>query len=122
MNNKKDLEFERISSELEDPKNAGIGSWSLPVNPTPVEKIKYEICQKLIRYQRENSLSDELLSRKLHLTIEETRDILFCRLSKFNLDNFLNHTKISSYKRVANSKARKESYDFTEGSIEDGIE
>lgn len=28
---------------------------------------------------------------------------------------------IASYKRIANSKARKEAYDFTEGAIEDGV-
>ena len=32
------------------------------------------------------------LVRKIHLTISETEDILFCRISKFSLDNLMNIT------------------------------
>lgn len=84
-------EFKKVLQEIEDPKNIGQGSWALPENPTPSEKAKFEICQKILRYQRENNLSDKVIARKTHLTISETEDILFCRISKFSLDNLLNY-------------------------------
>ena len=87
----KDKEFEKILQEAEDPKNIGQGSWACPENPTPSEQAKYDICQKILRYQRENNLSDKVIARKIHLTILETEDILFCRISKFTLDNLLNY-------------------------------
>src|SRR3954471_17327265 len=82
----RDKEFEKILQEAENPKNIGQGSWALPENPTPSEKAKYELCEKILGYQEDNNLSDEIMVRKLHLTQNELEDILFCRISKFNLD------------------------------------
>jgi len=88
---KKAKSFKDYLKEIEDPKNIGQGSWALPENPTPSEQAKYDICQKILRHQRENNLSDKAIARKTHLTINETEDILFCRISKFTLDNLLNY-------------------------------
>lgn len=82
----RDKEFEKILQEAEDPKNIGQGSWACPENPTPSEKAKYELCEKILGYQEDNNLSDEIMARKLHLTQNKLEDILFCRISKFNLD------------------------------------
>ena len=86
----RDKEFEKILQEAEDPKNIGQGSWACPENPTPSEKAKYELCEKILGYQEDNNLSDEVMTRKLHLTQTELEDILFCRISKFNLDYLMN--------------------------------
>lgn len=86
----KDKEFEKVLQEAEDPKNIGQGSWALPRNATPAEKTKYELCEKILGYQEDNNLSDEAMARKIHLTIAETQDILFCRISKFTLDYLMN--------------------------------
>jgi hypothetical protein len=86
----KDKEFEKILQEAEDPKNIGQGSWACPENPTPSEKAKYELCEKILGYQEDNNLSDEIMTRKLHLSQTELEDILFCRISKFNLDYLMN--------------------------------
>src|SRR3954466_12418156 len=86
----RDKEFEKILQEAEDPKNIGQGSWACPENPTPSEKAKYELCEKILGYQEDNNLSDESMARKIHLTIAETEDILFCRISKFTLDYLMN--------------------------------
>jgi len=88
---KEKLEFEKIMMELEDDKNIGVGSWSLPTDATPAEISKYQICQKILLYQREHNLSDEVIARKTHLTIKETEDILFCRINKFSLDNLVDY-------------------------------
>lgn len=89
--NKKDKDFERILQELEDPKSIGSGSWALPANATPLEKTKYNICQNILRYQRENNLSDEEIAKRIDLTQAETEDILFCRIPYFTLDRLITY-------------------------------
>jgi len=86
----RDKEFEKALREAEDPKNIGKGFWALPRNATPAEKTKYELCEKILGYQEDHNLSDETMARKIHLTIAETEDILFCRISKFTLDYLMN--------------------------------
>ena len=85
-------EFEKALQEVEDPKNVGQGSWALPENATPSERTKYEICEKVLGYQEDNDLPDEIMTRKLHLTQAELEDILFCRISKLSLDHLMNLT------------------------------
>src|ERR1044072_4489431 len=82
--------FKEILSEIENPKNIGKGSQALPRNATLAEKAKYELCEKILGYQEDEGLSDPAMARKLHLTINETQDILFCRVSKFTLDHLIN--------------------------------
>lgn len=82
----RDQEFEKVLQELEDPKNISQGSWALPRNATAAERAKYELCEKILGCQEDNNLSDETMTRRLHLTQAELEDILFCRISKFNLD------------------------------------
>jgi len=84
----RDSEFEKALQESENPKNIGQGSWALPRNATAAEKTKYEVCEKILGYQEDNS--DEAMVRKLHLTQAELEDILFCRVSRFNLDYLMN--------------------------------
>ncbi|CAG8506254.1 10705_t:CDS:2 [Cetraspora pellucida] len=54
----------KIREELSAPdypyKNIGLGE-----NPTAEEKIKYEICQTIARYKRENNLTDQQLANKM---------------------------------------------------------
>ncbi|RHZ36034.1 hypothetical protein [endosymbiont GvMRE of Glomus versiforme] len=90
MSGQEEQEFQKTLQELEDPKNIGQGSWALPRNATVAEKTKYEICEKILGYQEDSNLSDEAMVRKLHLTQVELEDILFCRISKFNLDYLIN--------------------------------
>lgn len=90
VNEKEEQKFQKILQELEDPKNISKGSWALPRNATAAEKTKYEICEKILGYQEDNNLSDEAMARKLHLTQIELEDILFCRISRFNLDYLMN--------------------------------
>jgi len=90
VNSKSESEFEKVLQELEDPKSIGSGSWALPENATAAEKTKYELCEKILGYQEDNNLSDETMARKVHLTVSETEDILFCRISKFTLDYLIN--------------------------------
>ena len=90
MSTREKVEFKKSLEELENPKNIGKGSWALPRNATAAEKAKYEICEKILDYQEDNNLSDQIMTRKTHLTQNELEDVLFCRISKFNLDHLMN--------------------------------
>jgi hypothetical protein len=91
--NKKSLsekeEFEKILQEIEDPNYQG-GSWDLPENPTPLEKAKYELCEKILGYQEDNNLTDQELRQKTNLSQAKLEDILFTRIEKVNSDELIN--------------------------------
>ncbi|CAI2184644.1 4130_t:CDS:2, partial [Funneliformis geosporum] len=63
----------------------------LPADATPLEKTKYNICQNILRYQRENHLSDKEIAKRINLTQAETEDILFCRIPYFTLDRLMTY-------------------------------
>jgi hypothetical protein len=67
---------EKICQEIRNPdfpnKNVGLGK-----NPTAEEKIKYEICQTIARYQRENNLTEEELENKIGANSQYTHYILY---------------------------------------------
>jgi hypothetical protein len=67
---------EKICQEIRslDFTNKNIG---LPKNPTAEEKLKYEICQTISRYKRENSLSEEELKVKIGANSQYTHYILY---------------------------------------------
>jgi hypothetical protein len=89
--NSKEQEFEQILQELENPNYTGEGFWSLPENPTALEKSKYEICQKILAYQQKHKLTDKEVAKRINLTTGETEDILFCRIDYFTLDRLITY-------------------------------
>ena len=84
-------ELEQLLQELESPDYAGEGFWSLPENPTALEKSKYDICQKILAYQQKHKLSDKEIAKRINLTTGETEDILFCRIDYFTLDRLITY-------------------------------
>jgi|SRR6185312_11245494 len=81
-------EFEKYLQKIEDPNYQG-GSWALPENATPLEKSKYQICREVLVYQRKYKLTDEELAQQMELTLAETEDILYYRITHFTLDRLL---------------------------------
>lgn len=63
----------------------------LSLNATPMEKAKYELCQEIARYQRENKLSEERLSQKLGITQRIVEYILFAHINKLTLDKLISY-------------------------------
>ncbi|CAG8725888.1 15196_t:CDS:2, partial [Dentiscutata erythropus] len=86
-----DQKFEQTLQELENPNYAGEGFWSLPENPTTLEKSKYDICQKILAYQQKHKLTDKEIAQRINLTTGETEDILFCRIDYFTLDRLITY-------------------------------
>jgi len=81
--------FKEVLAEIESRQDWEKGSWALPENATTLEKTKYDICQNILRYQREKDLSDEKLAQIIDLTKSETEDILYCRIDCFTLDRLV---------------------------------
>jgi transcription initiation factor IIE alpha subunit len=63
----------------------------LPKNATPVEKAKYEICEKILIYQQDKNFTDEEIANKIKITTGETRDILYYHIDYFTLDRLIEY-------------------------------
>ncbi|CAG8736170.1 20203_t:CDS:1, partial [Gigaspora rosea] len=55
--------------KLPDPNDTQI-NYILPKNANSTEKAKYELCQDISHYQRENNLPDQELAQKLWFYME----------------------------------------------------
>ena|SRR5436305_41135 len=85
-------EFERYIQEIEKPDYDGPDiSWSLPANATPLEKAKYNICERILAYQQDNDLSTKEIAKRIHLTTAETKDILHYHLSYFTFERLITY-------------------------------
>jgi len=102
MNNKKktSLKFKLIKSPFPDDKgiieelshpNYLRVNMGLPLDPTPLQVAKYEICQKILSYINKNNLSEKKIAKQIGLTSAETENILFCRIEKLTLDHLIDY-------------------------------
>jgi hypothetical protein len=83
--------FKEVLAEIESPQDWGNGSWSLPENPTPLEKSKYEVCKQILIYKQDNHLSSEEIAKRINLTNSETQEILFYHIDYFTLDRLITY-------------------------------
>lgn len=67
------------------------GNFLLPSDATPLERTKYEICQKLLAYKQDHNLVVEELATRINLSIPETKEILLSHIHKFTLDRLTNY-------------------------------
>src|SRR5256714_12512632 len=81
---------EETVKRLSDPNYEG-GNYALPENASELEKSKYEICQNIARYQRENGLPNKDLAYELGVSLTKLDDILYCRINLLKLDNLANY-------------------------------
>lgn len=89
--NQREKSFKEVLAEIESPQDWGNGSWSLPENPTPLEKAKYELCRQIVAYKQDNNLSTKSIAEKINLTNSETKDILFYHIDYFTLDRLITY-------------------------------
>src|SRR5437763_14304806 len=87
-NNKKPIfpneaEIERVTKYFSDPNCKEINIGLMP-NASELDKAKYDICQSISHYKRENKLTHSELAKKIKISKEKTDDILFGRISNFN--------------------------------------
>lgn len=67
------------------------GNYALPENATELEKSKYDICQNIACYKRENELSSKDLSYELGVSLTKLDNILYCRINLLKLDDLLSY-------------------------------
>jgi predicted XRE-type DNA-binding protein len=85
-------EIERVTNYFSDPncKEVNIG---LAPNASELDKTKYNICQSISRYKRVKKLTPNELAKKIRISKEKTDDILFGRITNFNLDELVSYTE-----------------------------
>jgi hypothetical protein len=85
-------DFQKYLQEIESPNYDGPDiSQALPANASPIDKTKYQICEKILAYQQDNNLPIEEVARKIQLTTAETKDIFHYHLNCFTLDRLLTY-------------------------------
>jgi predicted XRE-type DNA-binding protein len=67
----------------------GIASRPLPPNATPVDKIKYKICQKFIIYKNSSPMTQKEMAKKLGIDESLMSKILHCHYDEFTIDRLL---------------------------------
>ncbi|WNE40632.1 MAG: Cyanate hydratase [Mycoplasmataceae bacterium] len=80
-------------SELERMRKTGyrrINKGLLP-NATPLDKAKHEIQQNILRYKRQQILSEKEIKQKLGIKQERLEYLLFGHIEKFSLDEMVNY-------------------------------
>ncbi|MCE8167852.1 MAG: hypothetical protein I3273_04580 [Candidatus Moeniiplasma glomeromycotorum] len=91
-NNSEQTELEKYLKEIENPNYDGSDtSQALPANASPIDKAKYQICEKILAYQQDNNLKIEEVASKIHLTTAETKDIFHYHLDLFTLERLITY-------------------------------
>jgi hypothetical protein len=84
-------ELEEVRKELSAPNYSQI-NFVLGDNATPLEKSKYEICQNIARYRRENNLSEKEIGKKLGIKPTKKLECLFfSHINEFTLDELVEY-------------------------------
>jgi len=89
VNMKKETQTETIK-RLSNP-NYQWGNYALPENASELEKSKYETCQNIARYKRENELTEKEIAYELGISQNKLDNILYCRINLLKLDNLANY-------------------------------
>lgn len=88
-----DLDFgnyiQELEKKLQDSNYREGVSFALPENPTPVESLKYNLCEKLIVYKRERNLTLEEFCNRAKISEELAGEILYYHLDYFNLEQIV---------------------------------
>lgn len=87
---------EKICREIRSP-NYPYKNIALPENPTAEEKFKYEICQTIARYKRENNLTEGELENKIGANSQYTHYILYGWIQQLDLRQLLSYLEKISW-------------------------
>jgi predicted XRE-type DNA-binding protein len=91
-NNSEKQNFKKYLQEIEKPDYDGSNiSRSLPTNASSIDKVKYQICEKILAYQQDNNLTIEKIASKIQLTTAETKEIFHYHLDRFTLERLITY-------------------------------
>ncbi|CAG8637787.1 8591_t:CDS:1 [Ambispora leptoticha] len=82
-------EFERVVKRVQkSDKKTNIG---LSPNASPMERAKYDFCQTIARYRRENNLAEKSIAQQLGITLSRLDSILYSHIDEFTLDELASY-------------------------------
>jgi len=82
----------RIREKLSDPNYEG-GNVALPETASEVDRAKYQLCRLIARYQREHSLLQKDIARRIGVDESRISDILRGRIEGFTLDRLISYAE-----------------------------
>jgi predicted XRE-type DNA-binding protein len=82
---KKD-EIDEVLKELEKKE----GTAALSPDATPLEKLRFGICQKFLKFKLENNLTQKELAKTLEVDEAKVSKILHHRIKEFSTDRLIN--------------------------------
>ncbi|RIA81614.1 hypothetical protein C1645_836708 [Glomus cerebriforme] len=89
-------ELKKVRKELSNPNYSQV-NFVVGDNATPLEKFKYEVCQNIARYKRENELSDKEIGRRLGIKpVKRLECLFFSHIKEFTLDELVEYAKSKS--------------------------
>ncbi|RIA93335.1 hypothetical protein C1645_735617 [Glomus cerebriforme] len=83
----KQLDNKNIIEELSNPNYQG--NLGLPLNPTPLQVAKYEICQNILNYTLKSKFTIEELAEQIDLNVPKAKELLLCHIDKFALEQLV---------------------------------
>lgn len=79
-------EINKVLKKLENAE----GTLALPSNATPLEKFRWDICQRFIAYKMANKITQKKLSEILGVDEAKVSKILRHRIDEFSTDRLIN--------------------------------
>ena len=65
------------------------GSLALKANPTPLERFRFDLCQKFIKYKKNHDLNQKELAIALKIDEPKVSKILHHRIDEFSTDRLI---------------------------------
>lgn len=79
-------EIEHALKVIEQNERAGNSSEAIPADATPIEQLKYVICEQIIRFKRRGGYSTQELAEILESPAPRISEMLYKKISLFSLD------------------------------------
>ena len=82
-------EFERVVKRAQ--KSDRRTNILLHPNASAAERVKYNLCKNIARYERENNLTEKELAKRLGITHSRLEKILFCHIDELSLEELVDY-------------------------------
>jgi predicted XRE-type DNA-binding protein len=80
-------EIRKTANRLKGKKAAGL----LPSSASPLDRMKYDLCKRLLVYMRENQLTQRELAQHLGVVESRVSEVLHYRIQKVTLDRLVKY-------------------------------
>ena len=83
-------ELQKIRKKLEKAE----GTLMLPENPTPLEKFRWDLCQKFVKFKLDNNITLEAMGEILGIDRGKVSKILRHRIDSFSSDRLIGYLQV----------------------------